>query len=221
MKLFHRLTNVTAIMTIFVVLLLLPSMRMNHSHSVGGFTFATVQASEPENDKKRSWASTLEENLILAYKVGEEVGHPETIQALMLQETNAGRAGLVDNNLPPNKRSFGIMQMQPGTAKAVLNQYPELRDQYFPGYRAITDRSIITLLLTNNEACIRIAAYHYKDLMERARGNWSKAVASYNLGIGGVQRIRDVANFGYVQSVRTKLKSIVRPFNASNEHQLM
>lgn len=71
------------------------------------------------------------------------------------------------------------------------------------------------LLVTNEEANIRIAAYHFKLYLALSKGNWERAVAAYNVGIGAVKRIGNPSNFGYVKAIKTKLAAL-KPFNKAN-----
>lgn len=162
-------------------------------------------------------------NLILAYQIGKEIlGSPETLQALMMQESK-GVSGLVGNKTASYlNRSYGVMQVQIPTARSVLRSNDEVLGRYFPNrtIRNVKDGEIERLLLKNDEANMRIAAHHFKMDLEFARGNWDKAVASYNLGIGGVRRIKNCATFPYVTGVRSYLRRVVRVFNTQYERTL-
>lgn len=173
-------------------------------------------ASEPDNNIQNvSELSKLERNLILAYQIGSEIGHPELIQAIMLQETKGGSTSLVGSkHASVNNRSYGIMQIQPNTAKQVINNHPDIKSSYFSA-SSITTSSIISLLLHNDEACIRIATAHMYDLMQMTKGNWIKAIASYNLGIGGAKN-KNVNRLPYVIGIKRQLYSHVKPFNDAN-----
>ena len=147
----HRLTNVTAIMATFVVLLL-SGARISSGEQLPDVNRAVIaeHVVKPE--------STYDNNMRLAFSVGNEVGNPETLQAILLVESKAGTGGLVGGkHLPVLKRSYGIMQIQVGTARSILTRTTELVGRYFPNrqYRSITNNEIINLLLTNNEANIR------------------------------------------------------------------
>ena len=150
----------------------------------------------------------IKRNLKLIKKIGEEVGNPETLQAMSLQETMGG------TNLN-NHKSHGIMQVQVVAARSVFKKSPTLLHRYFPKRKNISNGDIIRLLRTNNEANIRIAAHHFKNYSELSK-NWSTAVAAYNVGIGGVKNVRDPVHHEYVEKVRYWLIKYVRPFNSSN-----
>jgi hypothetical protein len=183
----HLLTNVTAIMTIFVVLL------------TPGFA-----QSKPTTITN----PTQVNNLTLAHTIGKEVGYPDTIQAIMLQESNGGL-----NPRLSSSGSYGIMQVQVVAARSVFIHYPDLSNRYFPGKRVVSNTDIIHLLITNKEANIRIASYHFKLYMTIAKGNWDKAVAGYNRGIGRVLQMSNCASVGYVKDIRSKKTTVIAEFN--------
>jgi hypothetical protein len=123
-------------------------------------------------------------------------------------------------NSPVGKKSYGLMQVQVCAARSVFERVPSVFEKYFPGrtYKSIVDDEIIALLITDKEANTRIAAHHFKIYMAMSNGNWDRAVASYNAGIG--TRMAHYDKFGYVVDVKSKLNNIVKPFNKQNGLQL-
>ena len=217
---YHQLTNVTAIMTIFVVLLLSGNVATSgerHSQSWAGQQITVVEPSESETPSPNRRLDTKTENMKLAYTVGSEVGNPETLQAILLVETRGGEGSLIGGkSLPIVNRSYGIMQIQIGTARSVFERTGGLINRYFPdrNYKSITNQEIIDLLLTNNEANMRIAAHNFRMNMSFTKGNWDRAVAAYNVGIGRVLKsTTSWSEYGYVKLVKSKLKTPVRLFN--------
>lgn len=180
-----------------------------------------IEPSESEQPGLVRYLDTKTENMKLAHTVGKEVGNPETLQAILLVESRGGVGSLIGGaGLPILKRSYGIMQVQINTARSVLERTPTLVDRYFPErpYRSITNDEIIKLLLTNNEANIRIAAYNFKMNMSFVKGNWDRAVAAYNVGIGTVLKTGiNCSEYGYVKLVKSKLTTTVRKFNQDND----
>ena len=213
----HRLTNVTAIMTIFVVLIL--SLFAPSSSAQANIEVET----HTEVFTYTGMTQAVVKNLILAYQKGKEIlGSPETLQAIMMQESK-GVSGLIGNkNAAQLDRSYGLMQVQIPTARSVLRSNDEVLGRYFPNrsVRNVKDGEIERLLMKDDEANIRIAAHHFKADMQFAKGNWDKAVASYNLGMGGVQRIKNCAKFPYVTGVRSYLRRVIQPFNAQYDRTL-
>lgn len=164
-----------------------------------------------------NYTDEQERILKLAYEVGKEIGWPETMQAIVMQETLAGHFGyrIGDLNLPVGKRSYGIAQVKVATARFVLNNYHELKDQYFGTrkLRRVTDEEIIVLLMTDDEACMVIAAKNFKLMLRYAKGSWPYAVAAYNQGWGGAREMENPRQFKYVKEIVHRIKKQVRPFN--------
>ena len=78
----HRLTNVTAIMTIFVVLLL-------SLFCMGNPAYADDVVEHKEVSTFNGLSQAVVRNLILVYQIGKEVlgNNAEYLQAIMMQES--------------------------------------------------------------------------------------------------------------------------------------
>lgn len=232
MKQNHLFANVTAIMTLFVVVLI-----GGTAATTGHVQFADPtwklkdQPFEPRErgtdivtpNESGIFTSNSIDNMKKVFLVGREVGNPETMQAILLQETNGGVGEAIGNKASPvGKRSYGLMQVQVVAARSIFERVPSVFKMYFPDrkYGSVADEEIIALLLTNDEANIRIAAHHFKLYLQLCGGNWDRAVAAYNAGIGGVNNIGEPSEFGYVIGVKAKLENAVRPFNRKNNLQL-
>lgn len=188
----RHFTNVAAVIVLFVVFVF------------GSVDHATANFQRPQEE--------VTKNLQRVYEIGQEIGNPETLQAIMLQESGGY---LIKTIQPPSKtRSYGIMQVQIVAARSMLSRNPELLELYFPDrkYRSLSDKEIVNLLVMDDDANMRIAAYHFKTYLDLCSGDWNKAVAAYNVGIGAVQRIPNPVKFGYVKAIKTRLQSI-RSFN--------
>jgi Transglycosylase SLT domain len=230
MKSTHLLhTNVTAIVLLVAVLLLGgTAVGTGHVQFVNPLTSGdeaempsqqTVVVSEPLRIFHLSFADTMKK----VFAVSREIGHPETLQAILLQETGGGKSASIGNKgSPVGKRSYGLMQVQVVAARSILERNPSVMERYFPGrtHKSLFDEEIIALLLTNDEANIRIAAHHFNLYLKLSDGDWERAVAAYNAGIGGVQRIPEPSEFPYVVDVKAKLEDVVRPFNRKHNLQL-
>jgi hypothetical protein len=226
MKNTHLFTNVTAIIVLFVVLLIggtttrvdparaTPVQTVEQAEPVHKMSVELVEISTPVMVK-----SSMSANMKKVFMIGREVGNAETLQAILLQESGGGAADPVGTKgAPVGKRSYGVMQVQVVAARSILQRHPEMVKKYFPGrvYASLADEEIIALLLTNDEANIRIAATHFKLYMQLCGGDWDRAVAAWNAGIGGVENIPDPAEYDYVISVKSKLDNVVRSFNRKN-----
>jgi hypothetical protein len=210
MKQYHPLTNVAAIIAMLVVIMLSSlTGTAGHAQSADSPEYTSTETVQIDTPRVNSPI----ENLKKVFMIGKEVGNPETLQAIMLQES--GGASGVRSNMG----SHGLMQVQVVAARSVLQRFPPLLEQYFPerSYSTITNKEIIALLRTNDDANIRIAAYHFKLYLQLCRGNWAKAVASYNLGIGGAQNIENPSEFGYVRSIKARMNGAIRKFNLKHE----
>lgn len=160
---------------------------------------------------------TTSQHLKTVYEVASEYGHPEVLQAMLMQESNGGtHPTLVGSpNAPISKRSYGVMQVQVATARHTLERYEHLRDKYFPNrdIKRVSDKEIRMMLLKNHAANIEIAAVLFNLYLQISNGNVDRAIAAYNVGIGGVKKLRSPSKFKYVREVRQKLKMVVKPFN--------
>ena len=225
MKQHYPVTITTASTIMFVVMLICMLATATHS------TFTSLQwrfnealaIQEPQENVIHITNGSLTENMSLVFNVGKQIGDPETLEAILLQETNGGRSTLIGNkDSPVGKRSYGLMQVQVCAAREVLERNPSLFNEYFPKrtYSSIADEEVIALLLTNREANVRIAAYHFKYYKALAGGDWDKTVAGYNGGVVLMQKIKHPAEYGYVKDIREKLTSTVRPFNREHGLQL-
>lgn len=193
----HRFTNVTAVLVFFVVFVF------------GVFTNASASNWLTPNE-------VVERNLKKVYEVGKEVGYPETLQAILLQESS-GVTPVPKSKKASLSVSYGLMQVQINSAKSVFARFPELMDRYFPqrDLKSLSNKEIMDLLVTDEDANIRIAAYHFNLYLKLCNGNWDKAVAAYNVGIGAVNRIGNPAKFGYVKEIKHRL-DMIKPFNILN-----
>lgn len=201
----HRFTDVTAIFVSFVVFVMMATVDMTTRAD------PVQQLTLPEATK--AIHNTLSENLRKVYTIGTEVGNAETLQAIMLQESGGRNVEPVGNkNSPVGKRSYGLMQVQLVAARSIFERYPSLLQRYFPTrtYGSVADEEIIALLLTDDDANIRIAAYHFRLYLSLVHGNWERAVAANNAGIGGVKKIPDVSQYDYVIKVKAKLEAVKR-----------
>jgi hypothetical protein len=204
---YHQITNVAACLVLSVVF-------VSGILGVASESYATQISQEA--------SSRFAANLRRVFQLGEPIGNPEILQAILLQESNGGlseRIGNKDGLI--RTRSYGLMQVQVVAARSMLQRVSSLKDDYFPDreYKSITDREIINLLLENDEANIKIAAHHFNLYLQLCKGDLDKAVAAYNVGIGGVKRIANPSTFAYVVAIKAKLKT-VRPFNLLNGLEL-
>jgi hypothetical protein len=148
-----------------------------------------------------------------AYQIGKEIGYPETIQGLLLRETNGGRYR-GPAQATQNDPCYGVMQIKLNTAKFVLAKVWGL-----PKSDLLPDHQLREKIRNDDVLNIKIATSYFKYLLSHYSGpaQWDKAVLSYNTGS---YRLREDGKAydpdGYVESVRTMIKSDVRKFNSIN-----
>lgn len=145
--------------------------------------------------------------------VGDELGHGTVIQAIAYHES---RAAMVP--LPKGRFSkawcFGPMQMKLGTARAVYKMFPQLVTQNHPtksSVQELSDRDIVYALTKDVSASARLASYYFDYCLTWAKGNVDLAIAAYNLGTGGAERVRHhPSSLAYVRAVKSLIRSFAQ-----------
>jgi hypothetical protein len=173
--------------------------------------------------EKSNFNNVITKNLLKVRAIAKDFGNHETMQAILLQESNGGTSHPVGNLASPvGKRSYGIMQVQVVAARSILSRYPHIATKYFPARKpsTLTDEEIIALLLRNDEANIRIASQHFDLYLSLSHGNWEKAVAAYNMGIGNANKRSGFGDIPYVKSIRARIHKSVKPFNQQHTGSL-
>lgn len=155
--------------------------------------------------------------ITLAYHVGKRIGYPETIQAILIQETRAGAFGnrIGDTNLPMGKRSYGVMQMKVATARGILKIHPSMVTANFPARKSlkrVRDEEIIIKLIQNDVFSLQLAAFNFADHRKKSK-SWSQSVVAYNTGQGAANRIKNHKEHIYYKHVLRRIINEVRPFN--------
>lgn len=174
-----------------------------------------------KTETKSVYTKEEEHLMIMAYRIGRELASaPETIQAILLVETYAGRYGdrVGDRHLPTGKRSYGVMQVKVATARKVLKSYPEMINKYFDEENIgdVADEEIIAKLLSDDEFCIRVGTLNFVLEKKLANNDWTKGVVAYNTGSLGLKSVSDPATFGYTQKIKQKIDRDIKPFNKQN-----
>jgi len=146
--------------------------------------------------------------LDIAYVEGLKIGYPETIQAICLQETLAGRLYKIgDRSKAFGKKSYGIMQVKIAAAKDVIRWYPTIKNEYaFLDSKRFSDEELLIKLVTNDRFNIRVGSLFFKKLIKTFKGQpqyWSRSVLAYNRGIRGKG---DPNN--YVRKVKKHVKEV-------------
>ena len=168
----------------------------------------TVSAEEGQAGK--STILPYDKLMSVAYREGKKIGYPETIQGLLLRETNGGRhRGPIAADR--NDQCYGVMQIKLDTAKFVLTQLWSQGKSDIP-----SDYQLREKIRNDDVLNIRIATSYFKYLLSRFSGpvQWDKAVLSYNIGSYHLQDNGKAYDpNGYVRSVRTLINTDVRKYN--------
>jgi len=138
----------------------------------------------------------------------------ETIASIAYQESWCNgshwrRHGVVvgDINSKGVPRSLGIMQVQVPTAKWVNKKFPYIFKKKY-GDRMPLDEELIIDLLIDNKFNIEVGSHYFISMLSYRKGNWEKAILSYNRGMG--RNPKDINN--YVYMVKKWRKTIILPF---------
>jgi len=160
---------------------------------------------------------TFHDLMKLSHRYGKLIGFPETMQAILLQETNGGRVRKTPSKSKNTfeQKSFGVMQIQPETAKFIMVNILGQDESKIPPMHELK------LLLKNNDNfSIHLATLYFKYLYDMYvdRGNvsgvaWRKALLAYNVGPGTLNEYG--MNFDpndYLNGIRDHLK-ILKEYN--------
>lgn len=143
----------------------------------------------------------------IAKQSGIQIGFPDTIPAILLQETNGGK------NQKSKQSVFGVMQMKVSTAKYIMSD--------ILNYDNIPSNKTIKHILTNDDKfAIYLAAVYFKYLYDMFidRGNspaisWRLAVLSYNAGPSAIATKGKVNNsHRYISGINKNIK-IIKSYN--------
>jgi len=146
--------------------------------------------------------------LDLAKAEGREAQFPETLQALALQESLAGKLGRLGDRHHKDwkKRSYGVLQVRFTTAKWILHRKF--------GHHIYYDGELLRRLTNSDRFNVFVARIYWEYLYNQFRGHklrWSKAVLAYNVGIGNV--LKHGLSFDpnkYLMNIQLRLKALRR-----------
>lgn len=141
-----------------------------------------------------------------AYDIAKADGHknPELVQAILLQETNAGGMAKyrVANAGAGADTYFGPMQIKLGAAKDVLSKWPVLFTKYKLQTR--TDDEIKAHLIMDDRFNLEVASKYLLVLQKEYGLSGRELVNAYNRGPGGVKSV-DNDSFHYAIGAEQKL----------------
>ena len=140
-------------------------------------------------------------NMALTIAKEEGLKHPEIIQSILLQETEAGGMKVYKVANPGPDAYFGPMQLKLGATRDVLNQHPVLWTKY--DFHTRTDDEVKANLILNEEFNIRVAVKYVKLLQAQYGFTGRELLNAYNRGPGGVKAVDDT--FHYAVGAEAKL----------------
>lgn len=154
------------------------------------------------------------ELICLVHYISKPYGFPETMQAILRQETGVGKYKTPKHVEKLEWAAFGIMQIQPTTARWVLVELMGARD--IPK----DDNMLKVKLQVDPAFSIHIASVYFHHLYNlylnkgfSTGASWRYAVLAYNIGPTKLANMNyDYDPNGYLNHIRDKLK-IVRAYN--------
>ena len=201
-----------------IVLLLLTFIATAKSECNSGVPQTIENINIPSAKNVERCIKTFDELMEISYSIGKLVEFPETIQAIVLAETNGGKIRTPMVNKKSKKKqhwiSFGVSQVHPNTAYFVLKDLLKVKN--------VPSKIELKQILNNDDVfSIHISTVYFKYLYDYYvdRGNasgvaWRLAVLAYNTGPGSISSSgfnHDPNN--YVTKVRKRVE-IARAYNS-------
>lgn len=142
-----------------------------------------------------------------AYAAAQAEGiSPETMQVILLQETQAGAMSSYKvANAGPNAY-YGPMQIKLAATRDVLQRNPNLYKKY--DFHTHTDDEVKANLILNEKFNIEVAAKYVKILQKEYSLSGTKLTNAYNRGPGGVESVGD--DYHYAREGKAKLAEYKR-----------
>jgi hypothetical protein len=144
--------------------------------------------------------------LQLAYDIGSDDDQAELLQAILMQETIAGKLNRVaDIRQPVGKRSYGVAMIKVSAARDVLRMHP-----YLGKFK--TDEELIAELLTNDRFNLTIASKFLLHLRKQTK-TVEHALVAYNLGLKASCEKKNHSKYRYAVKVMRYKNAVVAKFN--------
>lgn len=183
-----------------------PHQKVHHNdfsdHRGPTDTVVRVRHGRGESGKssyKNEPLSVNQKNIItLAYNTAKEDGlrQPEVLAGIIFQESKAGEAAKfrTSKHKKACDQTVGLGQIKTQTAKSVIRRFPELKKKF-----GIPDSQVGTALAHNDKFNVAVASKYLVYLSTMYKGD--ALIASYNMGEGGVKKLRNPSKLPYVKSV--------------------
>lgn len=159
-----------------------------------------------KSSHKNEPLSVNQKNIItLAYNTAKEDGlrQPEVLAGIIFQESKAGGAAKfrTSKHKKACDQTVGLGQIKTGTARSMLKRFPELKQKF-----GIPDSQITNALANNDKFNVAVASKYLVYLSTMYRGD--ALIASYNMGEGGVKKLRNPSKLHYVRMVNKHIDSL-------------
>jgi hypothetical protein len=140
--------------------------------------------------------------LTMVYQVAKDDGHehPQLLQGLLLQETNAG-----ETKLRKGSDCYGIFQIKLVAAREALRAYPSLWEEF--GFRGKSDKEVISKLKNDERFNASVASKYTLVLSRLGYVTIAKLALAFNLGPHGAKSKNPRTN-RYTISVLKNIKSL-------------
>lgn len=134
--------------------------------------------------------------MMLTHQVATAAGfkEPEVMQAILLQETQAGALKSYRVANPGPEAYFGPMQVKLAAAHDVLKRWPELYAKF--DFHTRTDDEIKANLILNDRFNIEVATRYVLILKTSYGFKGRELLNAYNRGPGGVKLVADDYHYG-------------------------
>lgn len=144
-----------------------------------------------------------------ALQIAKADGHknPELVQAVLLQETEAGAAKSYRVANPGSSAYFGLMQITLGAARDVLLMHPKMFVKF--GFHTKTDDEIKANLILNDTFNIEIGSKYLLMLQRQYGLAGDRLLLAYNRGPNSADLASNTDPHGYVSGAKMKLKAAV------------
>ena len=110
------------------------------------------------------------------------------------------------------------MQLTVPTAQVILRDHPDLLQQWFGkrSWKSIGIKEMRKFLVKNKRANITMGAILFRTYLEMTNGEWARAVAGYNIGIGNALKRKNAPRVKYVRDVK-HMQKVAVDFNRTVE----
>jgi hypothetical protein len=153
--------------------------------------------------------------MTMAYREGKHLDKPEILQAILLNETVAGRFGRIGDAHFKNwrKRSYGVMQIQFNTARRILNSHGL--------FKHWTNEKLLIYLRGDDRFNMYVSRLIVQQLWNRYK-DWDYVLLAYNVGTWNIGKHGlEYDPNGYLARAYFHITSTIKEFNSPFKYQEM